>query len=90
MVKAAAQKQAAYRGRRLGAGHDGNGERQLNMGVDTAVTLGLARLARRAGVTQREMVERLVMAADQQVLTGLDPDTPGWEAYFGVRAAVAG
>jgi len=88
MANTAAQRQAAYRARRSGAGRDGNGERQLNMWVDTEAALGLARLARRAGVTQREMVERLVAQADKEVLAGLDPDTPGWEAYFGVRRAV--
>jgi hypothetical protein len=88
MANTAAQRQAAYRARRSRAGRDGNGERQLNMWVNTEAALGLARLARRAGVTQREMVERLVMQADKQVLAGLDPDAPGWDVYFGVRAAV--
>jgi hypothetical protein len=29
-----------------------------------------------------------VTQADKQVLAGLDPHTPGWDAYFKVRRAV--
>jgi hypothetical protein len=47
------------------------------MWVDTEAAL---KLARRVGVTQREMVERLMTQADKQVLAGLDPGTPGWDA----------
>ena len=83
MANTATQRQAAYRKRRSGAGRDGHGERQLNMWVDTVAALGLARLERRAGLTQRETVARLVMQADKQVLAGLDLDMPGWEAYSG-------
>jgi hypothetical protein len=90
MATTAAQRQAVYRARRAHAGQHGNGERRLNVWVDTEVALGLARLARRAGVTQREMVERLVVKADKRVLAKLDPDTPEWNAYFGLRVAVAG
>jgi hypothetical protein len=90
MATTAAQRQAAYRKRRAHAGHDGNGERRLNLWVGTQQALGLERLARRAGVTQREMVERLVSEADKRVLEKLDPDTPEWDAYFDVRTAVVG
>jgi hypothetical protein len=83
MAKTAAQRQAAYRARR--ASGDGNGERRLNVWVSTGAALGLDRLARRYGVTKREVIERLLKAEDDRVLAGIELDTPEWDAYFGVR-----
>jgi hypothetical protein len=80
MAKTAAERQAAYRARR----HQGEGERHLNTWISTAAHCALARLARRGGVTQRAMIERLVLAADQEVLDNLELDTPEWDHYFGV------
>ncbi|MCE3607014.1 hypothetical protein LXA47_25920 [Massilia sp. P8910] len=82
MPKTAAQRQAEYRARRPTAA-DGNGGRRLNTWVSTAVHLALARLAHRYGVTQREMLERLVLAEDDRILAGIKMDTPEWDAYFG-------
>lgn len=63
-----------------------NGERKLNVLVSTGAALALARLARHHGVTQREMIESLVLDADQKIIAGLDIDAPEWVAYFGVKA----
>lgn len=63
MAKTAAERQAAYRKGRAEAGE--NGERRLNTWVSTSSFLALDRLAKRYGVTKREMIERLVLEADQ-------------------------
>ncbi|MFA7082514.1 MAG: hypothetical protein WC135_07875, partial [Bacteroidales bacterium] len=57
MSKTAAERQAAYRARRPFAGADNNGERRINTWVNTGTYLALERLARRDGVTKREMLE---------------------------------
>jgi hypothetical protein len=51
--------------------------------VTTGAVLALERLARRDGIPQRAMLERLILAADAAVLASLTPDTPEWGAYFG-------
>jgi hypothetical protein len=82
MAKTAAQRQAAYRARRPHAGNDGNGERRLSVWIDTRAYLALARLARRYAVTQRALIERLVIAEDERILAGIELDSPQWHAYF--------
>lgn len=83
MAKTAAERQAAYRSSRYKAGRNGNGERRLNTCVSTGAHLALERLAKRYGVTLRELIERLICADDDGVLAGLKTDTPEWDAYFG-------
>ncbi len=85
MAKTAAERQAAYRASRCKAGPGGNGERRLNTWVSTGAHLALERLARRYGVTQRELLERLIRAEDEGVLAGISMDTPEWDAYFGIK-----
>lgn len=80
MAKTVAERQTAYRARR----HEGEGDRRLNTWIRSAADLALERLARRYGVTKREMIERLASAADDEVLRTLVLDTPEWDAYFGV------
>jgi hypothetical protein len=80
MAKTVAERQAAYRMRR----HEGEGDRRLNMWIRSVANLALERLARRYGVTKREMIERLAVVADDEVLRTLELDTPEWDAYFGV------
>lgn len=83
MAKTAAERQAQYRATRYNAGVNGNGERRLNTWVSTGAHLALERLARRYGVTQREMLERLIRAEDDGVIAGMRTDTQEWDAYFG-------
>ena len=72
MAKTAAERQAAYRKKRPYAGAEGNGERNLNMWVHTAAALALARLARHQGLSQREVLERMIVAADDAILATLN------------------
>jgi hypothetical protein len=81
MATTAAQRQAAYRARRHNAGPNGNGERRLNTWLTTEASLALARLARRYGVTQREILERFITAEDDRILATMVPGSPEWDAY---------
>jgi len=80
MARTTAERQAAYRARR----NDGEGERRLSTWVSTGADLALERLARCNRVTKRAMIERLALAADEEVVRTLELDTPEWDAYFGV------
>jgi hypothetical protein len=84
MARTAAERQAAYRTKRSTAGD--NGDRRLNTWVTTGAALALSRLAHRYGVTQREMLERLIIAPDQQIIDSLEPGTVDWEQYVRVTA----
>ena len=84
MAKTAAERQAEYRKKRAVAGN--NGERRINTWVATGTALALVRLSNRYGVTQRDMLERLVLAADQQIVSTLDPDSQEWTNYFRLRS----
>ena len=83
-VRTVAERQAAYRQRRPTAGE--NGERRLNMWVTTGTALALTRLARHRGVTQRAMLERLILEADRKIVGKLAPGTAEWDTYFAVTA----
>lgn len=83
MAKTAAERQAAYRERRPMTGT--TGDSRLNTWVSTSTHLALARLARRDKVTQREILERIIRAEDDRILSSLDLDTPEWAAYFGTK-----
>jgi hypothetical protein len=82
MAKTAAQRQADYRSRRATAGD--NGERRINTWVSTRAALALARLAQHHGLSRRELLERLVLAADEGIASGLDPDSAERATYFEV------
>lgn len=66
MSKTNAERQRDYRNRHLHA-EGGKGER-LNMVINLHAKRALERLAACYGVTQREMFERLVHAADRQAV----------------------
>lgn len=81
-AKTAAERQATYRQRRPTAGE--NGERRINTWVTTSAALALARLAQHHGITQRDMLERLITAADDKITAKLNPNAAEWSAYFSV------
>jgi hypothetical protein len=82
MSKSAAERQAAYRARRAFAGPQGDGERRISTWISTAATFALARLAHRYGVTQRAMLERLLIGEDERILSSLASDDAAWNAYL--------
>lgn len=73
-----------YRKKRSTAGD--NGDRRLNTWVTTGAALALNRQTNSYGGTQREMLERLIIAADQQILNSLDLDFEEWNRYMAVTA----
>lgn len=82
MAKTAAERQKEYRAQRQFAGEDGNGDRRINTWVSTRAALALNRLANSYGVTKREMLERLVVGAEDNLLNGMKSESPAWEKYF--------
>ena len=80
MPKTTRERQAAYRSRR----HDGDGDRRLNTWLSSQAAFALRRLARHQGLSQRAVLERLVIEADQAILDALEFETPEWAAYLGV------
>lgn len=83
MPKTTAERQAAYRATRALAGNDGDGERRINTWVSTKAYLALERLARRYGLTKRQMIERLIVAEDDRLLSSMVLDSEDWKSYFG-------
>lgn len=81
MAKTAAERQKQYRESRQSAGK--NGERRVTAYVSTAAALALQRLARSYGVTQREILEKLLIAEQDKVLKGLNLDSPEGRKYLG-------
>lgn len=52
------------------------------MWLSTEAALALARLASRYGVTQRELVENMLLAEDERILATMKIDTTEWDSYF--------
>jgi len=66
MAKMTAEQQAIYRTKLSTAGE--NGECRLNTWISTAAALTLKRLAAHERVTQKEVVERLILKADSSII----------------------
>ena len=81
MTTTSAERQQAYRAKRPFAGD--NGERRLQSWVTTATALALGRLARRAGTTQRPVLEQLIQDADRAVTQGMNDDE--FDHYFALQ-----
>lgn len=77
MSKSNAERQRQYRARR-----PDDKERRLNTWITVTANLALERLARYRGCSKREVLEQLVVAADESVIQTLELDTPEWDAYF--------
>jgi hypothetical protein len=82
MAKTPAERQKEYRAQRQFAGEDGNGERRISAYVSTRAALALDRLAKSYGITKREMLERLVVSAEDKLLKGMKSESSEWEKYF--------
>lgn len=82
MAKTAAERQKEYRAQRQFTGEDGNGERRISPYVRTRAALTLDRLANRYGITKREMLEPLVVSAEDKLLEGMTSESTEWKKYF--------
>ena len=84
MIKTTKVRQAEYRKKRPTSGE--NGERRINTWVTTSASLALGRLATHYRRTKREMLEQLILSADQQIVHSLDMDSDEWSEYYKVTA----
>jgi hypothetical protein len=89
MAKTAAERQREYRAGRPFAGEDGNGERRLNTWLSTRAALALDRLAARYGATKREMLERLLLAEDEKLLSEMEEGSTDFENYLARKKVTA-
>ena len=62
--------------------NNGDGEMQINCWVTSQAKFALKRLARHHGVKQREILEKLILEADEEILRSMN-DTE-FEQYLGV------
>lgn len=76
MAKSSAERQAAYRARR-GQDH------RLNLHIAAEAGAALARLCKLYRLTQRQLLERLILTAETDHLQTLTPDSPEWLEYHG-------
>lgn len=80
MAQTAAQRQAAYRKRRSTAGD--NGERRLNTWISTGADLALKRLATHHGMTQREILEHMLVNAEDEIQETLRSNEDKFNHYL--------
>jgi hypothetical protein len=69
MALTGAERQRKYRENRKQAGE--NGYRQINTWISTEAYEALRRMARRDGVTQRELIERLLIKEQNRIMRRL-------------------
>lgn len=78
-----AQRQAAYRARRRKVGEEGKpGDARLNVWLSYPAHAGLTRLARHRGISQRELLESLLVALDSATAHQLNDSE--LDTYFGI------
>ncbi|MFJ2989658.1 hypothetical protein ACIPF8_17470 [Collimonas sp. NPDC087041] len=75
----AAERQRRSRAARR-AGSDG--EVSLSMMVASGPFFALDRLACHFGVTRQQMLESLIVDADDKLLKSMELDSPAWKQYF--------
>ena len=79
MPKTNAERQAAYRQRRI-AGREN--EYRLNLYLAGSQWLALERLAHHRGLTKKAMLAQLIQAEEDRVLEGVEADSAPWNAYW--------
>ena len=88
MAKTNAQRQQEYRARRALANRFGDS--RLNLWVDGRASKALKRLAAHHGISQRAMLERLLLTADTAVQAEIMPGSSAWQRYFRAGYGEAG
>lgn len=78
MGKTAAERQRAYRQRRIADGTDA----RLDMVVSASAAAALQRLAAHQGISQRAMLEQVLAQAEQATLAGM-ADPAGYYSVTG-------
>ena len=80
MAQTNAQRQAAYREKRLKSGE--NLSLRLNYMIDLHAKNALERLASCYCVTQQEMIEKLITDAEQSLLNNMDVSSDEYMKYY--------
>ena len=83
MAKTGAERQREYR-LRSNERNNHDGDMRLNTWLRSQAVFALRRLSKSYGVTQREVLERLIIEADATILKTLAPDSPELDSYFDV------
>lgn len=81
MALTPAERQRRYRQSRAEA-NQGEGERRLNTWISTASALALKRLAAHENTSQREILEKLILQADEANLKALHSNDEGFNTYL--------
>ena len=71
-----AQRQSNYRKSTYEAGLY-----KINSVIDSTAHFALARLAKHYAVTQRKIIEDLIVKADERIRKKMEIDTPAWDEY---------
>jgi hypothetical protein len=79
MAKTSAQRQKDFRDKHLGSYNS----RRVNTIVSSSAYWALKRLAKRSGLSMKEMIETLALSEDMAIQEKLKVDTPEWDDYFG-------
>ena len=80
MAMSSAERQEMYRSRRSTAGE--NGERRLNTWISTGAALALKRLAAHHGKTQRQILDNLLLNAEEDILHQLRRDEAAFNQFL--------
>ena len=67
-TKSNAERQAAYRARRYNAGPNGNPEYRISTWISSEARFALKRLAAHHEVTSRQLLERMIVEADEKLI----------------------
>lgn len=81
MTLSTRERQAKYRTQRDIA-NDGEGERRLNTWISSRAYFALKRLAAGEGVSQKAIIERLILDADENNFMILRDDDKGFDQYL--------
>ncbi len=81
MAKTGAERQREYR-LRSNERNNKDGDMRLNVWLRSQAVFALRRLSRRYGISQREMLEKLILDADDAVLKTLAPGSAELDGYL--------
>jgi hypothetical protein len=83
VAQTSAQRQAAYRVRKsMHLDSQDDGKRTISRWVKNNTYFALSRLAKHNGLTESEMLDKLILGAQDDYLKTIEIDTPEWDQFF--------
>ncbi len=82
-----AERQKQYRDNMLKRGD--NGDSRINTFITSSAGFALGRLSRHYGLTKRQVLELLIINADNSLKKNWDIDSPEWKKYFNIKSPKA-